>query len=321
MNRLSPSSISRRVLHGVMSPMPRVPPSHGRGERLQRLEAPHLLSEHSPIRQMFKWKWINLLLISVHFVRHKIGIRHFVSTSVRPRAWTVHPCPVSRRSSRVLPVLRRSSSSRASGSAVRRPQNDGWKLYWMKSNGTANPSFTASVPGASTAAAGFKVAATSRPLPIKGAGRLPRHLTIITSGARAPQQSAAAATRCSPTPGRCVIVPASARPHTHDRRVPGEIRRYHIARPPQSTHAANGERHRMFWHAGCRVATARCRWIAAGVVTVNIKPYEPDACSRKRTISRKRQTTAQAAEASAYVCFTSRAADPLNRQPTRRSSV
>ena len=41
-----------------------------------------LLSEHSPIRQMtFKWKWMNLKYwVSVHFVRHKIGIEHFVST-------------------------------------------------------------------------------------------------------------------------------------------------------------------------------------------------------------------------------------------------
>lgn len=39
-----------------------------------------LLAEHSPIRQMFfKWKWENLLSwVSVHFVRHKIGIEHFV---------------------------------------------------------------------------------------------------------------------------------------------------------------------------------------------------------------------------------------------------
>jgi hypothetical protein len=41
-----------------------------------------LLAEHSPIRLMlFKWKWVNLKYwISVHFVRHKIGIEHFVST-------------------------------------------------------------------------------------------------------------------------------------------------------------------------------------------------------------------------------------------------
>ena len=41
-----------------------------------------LLSEHSPIRQMiFKWKWVNLKYwVSVHFVRHKIGIEHYVST-------------------------------------------------------------------------------------------------------------------------------------------------------------------------------------------------------------------------------------------------
>ncbi len=49
-----------------------------------------LLSEHSPIRQMtFKWKWINLKYwVSVHFVRHKIGIEHFVSTQRTDRTGT-----------------------------------------------------------------------------------------------------------------------------------------------------------------------------------------------------------------------------------------
>jgi len=39
-------------------------------------------AEHSPIRQLiFKWKWEGIKSwISVHFVRHKIGIEHFVST-------------------------------------------------------------------------------------------------------------------------------------------------------------------------------------------------------------------------------------------------
>ena len=41
-----------------------------------------LMAEHSPIRQMtFNWKWSNLKYwVSVHFVRHKFGIEHFVST-------------------------------------------------------------------------------------------------------------------------------------------------------------------------------------------------------------------------------------------------
>ncbi len=41
-----------------------------------------LLAEHSPIRQLIiKWKWVDLpYWVSVHFVRHKIGIEHFVST-------------------------------------------------------------------------------------------------------------------------------------------------------------------------------------------------------------------------------------------------
>jgi hypothetical protein len=41
-----------------------------------------LLAEHSPIRQLiFRWKWTDLKYwISVHIVRHKFGIEHFVST-------------------------------------------------------------------------------------------------------------------------------------------------------------------------------------------------------------------------------------------------
>jgi hypothetical protein len=41
-----------------------------------------LLAEHSPIRLLiFDWKWVGIKSwVSVHFVRHKIGIEHFVKT-------------------------------------------------------------------------------------------------------------------------------------------------------------------------------------------------------------------------------------------------
>jgi hypothetical protein len=41
-----------------------------------------LLAEHSPIRLLLvDWKWLGLRSwVSVHFVRHKIGIEHFVKT-------------------------------------------------------------------------------------------------------------------------------------------------------------------------------------------------------------------------------------------------
>lgn len=41
-----------------------------------------LLAEHSPIRLMhFSWRWKDLpYWVSVHIVRHKVGIEHFVST-------------------------------------------------------------------------------------------------------------------------------------------------------------------------------------------------------------------------------------------------
>ena len=41
-----------------------------------------LLAEHSPIRRLrVRWKWIDLpYWVSVHLVRHKFGIEHWVST-------------------------------------------------------------------------------------------------------------------------------------------------------------------------------------------------------------------------------------------------
>jgi hypothetical protein len=47
-----------------------------------------LLCEHSPIRQLFiKCKWYDLKSwVSVHFVRHKIGIEHWVRTQREDRA-------------------------------------------------------------------------------------------------------------------------------------------------------------------------------------------------------------------------------------------
>ena len=41
-----------------------------------------LLAEHSPIRRIrFCWRWSGLpYWVSTHFVRHKIGIEHYVST-------------------------------------------------------------------------------------------------------------------------------------------------------------------------------------------------------------------------------------------------
>ena len=46
-----------------------------------------LLAEHSPIRKIkFSWKWVDLKYwVSVHFVRHWLGILHWVSTQRRDR--------------------------------------------------------------------------------------------------------------------------------------------------------------------------------------------------------------------------------------------
>lgn len=46
-----------------------------------------ILAEHSPIRQLIvKWKWVDLpYWVSTHFVRHKVGIEHWVSTQREDR--------------------------------------------------------------------------------------------------------------------------------------------------------------------------------------------------------------------------------------------
>lgn len=57
-----------------------------------------LLSEHSPIRKLkTSWKWIELkYFVSVHFVRHKIGIEHWISTQRDDRTTTVEQSHISR---------------------------------------------------------------------------------------------------------------------------------------------------------------------------------------------------------------------------------
>lgn len=57
----------------------------GEGEPSSHWKRRMLLCEHSPIRQLIlKWKWYNLKSwISVHFVRHWLGIVHWVQ-SQRP---------------------------------------------------------------------------------------------------------------------------------------------------------------------------------------------------------------------------------------------
>ena len=54
----------------------------GTGEPGSRWKKRILLAEHSPVRKLFfSWKWLDLpYWVSVHFVRHKYGIEHFVST-------------------------------------------------------------------------------------------------------------------------------------------------------------------------------------------------------------------------------------------------
>lgn len=54
----------------------------GEGEPSAKWKRQILLAEHSPIRKLIvKWRWYDLpYWVSVHFVRHKIGIEHWVRT-------------------------------------------------------------------------------------------------------------------------------------------------------------------------------------------------------------------------------------------------
>ena len=54
----------------------------GKGEPSANWKRRMLLAEHSPIRKLLiSWKWLELpYWVSVHFVRHKFGIEHWVST-------------------------------------------------------------------------------------------------------------------------------------------------------------------------------------------------------------------------------------------------
>lgn len=62
----------------------------GEGEPSSAWKKRILLAEHSPIRQLvFRWKWVGLKSwVSVHLVRHKVGIDHFVSTQRSDRTGT-----------------------------------------------------------------------------------------------------------------------------------------------------------------------------------------------------------------------------------------
>ena len=57
-----------------------------------------LIAEHSPIRQLLiKWKWRGLkYFVSTHFVRHWLGIVHWISTQRDDRTTTVNQEHISR---------------------------------------------------------------------------------------------------------------------------------------------------------------------------------------------------------------------------------
>lgn len=66
----------------------------GTGEPSAMWKKRILLAEHSPIRKvLFGWKWEGLpYWVSVHLVRHKLGIEHFVSTQRSDRTGVDRAC-------------------------------------------------------------------------------------------------------------------------------------------------------------------------------------------------------------------------------------
>lgn len=94
-----------------------------------------LLAEHSPIRLLLiNWKWTNLIYwVSVHFVRHKIGIEHFVRTQRSDRtgksrdtasqsAPVEHECTANAQS--IINISRRRLCSKAS-----KETREAWVLF------------------------------------------------------------------------------------------------------------------------------------------------------------------------------------------------
>ncbi len=62
----------------------------GEGEPSSNWKRRMLLAEHSPIRKIHvNWKWYDLMYwVSMHFVRHKFGIEHFVRSQRTDRTGT-----------------------------------------------------------------------------------------------------------------------------------------------------------------------------------------------------------------------------------------
>lgn len=60
------------------------------GEPSSKWKYRMIMAEHSPIRELeFKWKWVDLMSwVSVHFVRHHVGIKQYVKTQRTDRTGT-----------------------------------------------------------------------------------------------------------------------------------------------------------------------------------------------------------------------------------------
>lgn len=124
----------------------------GEGEPSPEWKRAILMAEHSPIRLLqVNWKWIDLpSWVSVHFVRHKIGIDHFVRTQRSDRTGVnrnelpqgthvIHQCSANAQA--IIAISRKRLCHQAS-----RETRDAWGLFLLELQPYEPELFRACVP-------------------------------------------------------------------------------------------------------------------------------------------------------------------------------
>jgi len=110
----------------------------GIGEPSSKWKSKMLLCEHSPIRLItVTWSWVNLpYWVSVHLVRHKIGIEHFVKSQRSDRTGVCRDAlrqdtPVTHRCNANLQAILNISRMRLCGMASKETTHV-WSLFLLE---------------------------------------------------------------------------------------------------------------------------------------------------------------------------------------------
>ena len=110
----------------------------GIGEPSSKWKSKMLLCEHSPIRLItVTWSWVNLpYWVSVHLVRHKIGIEHFVKSQRSDRTGICRDAlrqdtPVTHRCNANLQAILNISRMRLCGMASKETTHV-WSLFLLE---------------------------------------------------------------------------------------------------------------------------------------------------------------------------------------------